>query len=58
MFTIVHIDRNSNVDRFMAGDPTPGRGANEFETHDEAMAAAESLDDPGEDCYWEVREQS
>ena len=57
MFKIIHIDSHDNVDSHMAGDPTPGRGANEFATRDEAESAICGLDEPEYGCRWAVREQ-
>jgi hypothetical protein len=39
-------------DSYAAGDPTVGRGANEFTTHKEALAAIRALPD----AHWAVRE--
>lgn len=57
MFKIVLIDSRGNVDSHAAGDPTPGRGANEFETEESARAAIAVLDVPDEGSRWEVRPQ-
>lgn len=57
MFKIVLVDSKGNADSYAAGDPTPGRGANEFETEDAAREAIAALDAPDEGSHWEVRPQ-
>lgn len=57
MFKIVLVDSRGNVDSHAAGDPTPGRGANEFATEDEAREALRSLETPGDGERWEIRPQ-
>lgn len=56
MWNIVLVnDRTGNVDSYAAGDPTPGRGANEFSTRESALEAIASLEEPDEEERWEVR---
>lgn len=56
MFKIVLVDSRGNVDSCAAGDPTPGRGANEFAARDDAELAILELDRPEAGSRWEVRE--
>lgn len=57
MYQIVLIDRNGNADAYAAGDPTPGRGANEFADESEASEAIAALGEPDEGSRWAVRER-
>ncbi len=56
-YQIVLVDKSGNADAYAAGDPTPGRGANEFETREAAEAAIPTLGEPGEGACWEARER-
>lgn len=53
-FRIVLVDYSGHADSYAAGDPTPGRGANEFDTRDEALAAIKTLEPAGEGERWGV----
>jgi hypothetical protein len=57
MYQIVLCTPNHDPDPYAAGDPTPGRGINEFETREaaeDALFLMWTVDlDPGE--YWEIR---
>ena len=57
MFKIVLIDSDGNLDSYAAGDPTPGRGANEFASREDAEKALVALGDPADGERWEVRPQ-
>jgi hypothetical protein len=57
MYKIVYIDTRGHVDSYMAGDPTPGHGANEFASVEIAQAAIPELEAPEVGCRWEVRSQ-
>ena len=57
MYQIVLVDSRGNADAYAAGDPTPGRGANEFATRGEAEAAIKQLEAPEEGSRWEPRER-
>jgi hypothetical protein len=57
MYQIVLVDSQGNADAYAAGDPTPGRGANEFATREEAEAAIPHLETPAEGQRWEARER-
>lgn len=58
MFKIVLIDARGNADSYAAGDPTPGRGANEFTTEKAAHEAIAVLESPNDGERWEVRPQA
>lgn len=57
MYYIILTDGDT-VNSYAAGDPTPGVGANEFETYEEAAAAIAELPEPSEGERWEVRERA
>jgi len=57
MYYIILTDGDT-VNSYAAGDPTPGVGANEFETYEEAAAAIAELPEPSEGERWEVWERA
>ena len=56
-YYIALVTKDGNEDSYAAGDPTPGRGANEFATYAEAEAAIGELEAPRAGERWAVRER-
>jgi len=56
-YYIALVTKDGNEDSYAAGDPTPGRGANEFVTREEAEAAIGELEAPSAGERWVVRER-
>ena len=57
MHKIVYVDAIGNRDSYAAGDPTPGRGANEFASEAAALEAIVELGEPDDGGRWEVEQQ-